>query len=44
MDLIERLSVLNDGVLICEGDPEAVLNDPGVRECYWGKQVSNAEG
>ena len=44
MDLIERLSVLNDGVLICEGEPEAVLNDPEVRECYWGKQVSNAEG
>jgi len=40
LDLIERLSVLNDGILICEGAPEAVLSNPEVRECYWGKQVA----
>lgn len=38
--LIERLSVLNDGVLICQGEPDAVLSDPEVRECYWGKQAA----
>ncbi len=39
LDLIERLSVLNDGVLICQGEPESVLGSPEVRECYWGKQA-----
>jgi len=38
VDLVERLSVMNDGYIICEGDPEDVLSDPGVRECYWGKE------
>ena len=38
VDLVERLSVMNDGHIICEGDPEGVLSDPGVRECYWGKE------
>ncbi|MCL4746680.1 MAG: ABC transporter ATP-binding protein [Burkholderiaceae bacterium] len=40
MDLVERLSVLNDGSLICEGSPQAVLDDPEVRACYWGKQAA----
>ena len=38
VDLVERLSVMNDGYIICEGDPEDVLSDPRVRECYWGKE------
>ncbi len=38
VDLVERLSVMNDGHIICEGEPEDVLSDPGVRECYWGKE------
>lgn len=38
VDLVERLSVMNDGYIICEGDPEEVLSDSAVRECYWGKE------
>jgi branched-chain amino acid transport system ATP-binding protein len=37
VDLVDRLSVMNDGRLICEGTPDQVLSDPHVRECYWGK-------
>jgi branched-chain amino acid transport system ATP-binding protein len=36
--LVERLSVMNEGRLICEGAPDQVLSDPHVRECYWGKE------
>jgi branched-chain amino acid transport system ATP-binding protein len=36
--LVERLSVMNEGRLICEGAPDQVLSDPLVRECYWGKE------
>jgi branched-chain amino acid transport system ATP-binding protein len=35
--LVERLCVMNEGSIICEGDPANVLCDPSVRECYWGK-------
>jgi branched-chain amino acid transport system ATP-binding protein len=38
VDLVERLSVMNEGRLICEGTPDDVLRDPQVRECYWGKE------
>jgi branched-chain amino acid transport system ATP-binding protein len=38
VDLVERLSVMNEGRLICEGAPDNVLRDPQVRECYWGKE------
>jgi branched-chain amino acid transport system ATP-binding protein len=34
----KRLGVMNEGELICEGDPEKVLQDERVRECYWGKE------
>jgi branched-chain amino acid transport system ATP-binding protein len=37
VDLIDTLSVMNYGVIICEGDPDQVLCDPAVRECYWGE-------
>jgi branched-chain amino acid transport system ATP-binding protein len=36
VELVERLSVMNDGVLICEGEPDDVLCNQEVRECYWG--------
>ncbi len=38
VDLVERLSVMNEGTLICEGTPEEVLSNPEVRECYWGAE------
>jgi branched-chain amino acid transport system ATP-binding protein len=38
MDLVDSLCVINEGRMICEGDPEEVICDPGVRECYWGKE------
>jgi len=37
VNLVDRLCVMNEGKFICEGDPEHVLNDTIVRECYWGK-------
>ncbi len=37
VNLVNRLCVMNEGHLICEGDPHQVLCDPSVRECYWGK-------
>lgn len=39
LELVERLSVMNEGRLICEGSPAEVLSDPRVRECYWGKEA-----
>jgi branched-chain amino acid transport system ATP-binding protein len=38
IDLVDSLSVMNYGQIICEGHPEQVLCDPAVRECYWGKE------
>ena len=38
VDLVGRLSVMNEGRIICEGSPAEVLCDPKVRECYWGKE------
>lgn len=40
MDLVGRLSVMNEGRVIAEGKPDAVLQNPAVRECYWGKEES----
>jgi branched-chain amino acid transport system ATP-binding protein len=37
VDLVDRLCVMNEGSFICEGEPERVLSDSTVRECYWGK-------
>ncbi len=39
-DLVGRLSVMNEGKLIAEGKPQEVLQNPAVRECYWGKEGS----
>jgi branched-chain amino acid transport system ATP-binding protein len=36
VNLVDRLCVMNEGSFICEGDPDRVLCDPSVRECYWG--------
>ena len=38
MDLVDSLCVINEGRMICQGDPEEVICDPEVRECYWGKE------
>ena len=38
MELIDRLSVINEGELIASGSPEEVINDPEVRKCYWGEE------
>jgi len=37
VDLVDRLYVMNEGNIICESDPNSVLCNPLVRECYWGK-------
>ncbi len=39
VDLVETLTVINLGRIICEGNPEQVLCEPSVRECYWGKET-----
>ncbi len=38
MDLVDTLCVINEGKLICQGDPQKVICDSEVRECYWGKE------
>jgi len=41
INLVDRLCVMNEGNFICEGEPDHVLCDPSVRECYWGKREMN---
>ncbi len=38
VDLVERLSVMHEGRLIAEGNPQEVLCDPLVRQVYWGRE------
>jgi branched-chain amino acid transport system ATP-binding protein len=38
--LVETLFVLDNGVLLAEGDPDTVLADPRVREAYMGGAAS----
>ncbi|MCX7730737.1 MAG: ATP-binding cassette domain-containing protein, partial [Candidatus Caldatribacterium sp.] len=38
VDFVDRLCVMNEGRIICEGKPKDVLADPLVNECYWGKE------
>jgi len=38
MDLVDSLCVINEGSLICRGEPGQVVCDPQVRACYWGKE------
>jgi branched-chain amino acid transport system ATP-binding protein len=42
VDLVHRLCVMHEGSFICEGDPNTVLSDPAVRECYWGRGKANS--
>lgn len=37
VNFVDRLCVMNDGSFICDGEPEKVLQEKAVRECYWGK-------
>ncbi len=36
VDFVDKLSVLHEGSLIYEGDPDEVLQHDEVRKCYWG--------
>jgi branched-chain amino acid transport system ATP-binding protein len=38
LDLVQRLSVMHEGRIIANGNPQEVLADPLVREVYWGKE------
>ncbi|MCF8034734.1 MAG: ABC transporter ATP-binding protein [Desulfarculaceae bacterium] len=38
MDLVESLCVINEGALVCNGNPQEVICDAKVKECYWGKE------
>ena len=40
VDLVSRLSVMHEGKMIADGAPGQVLNDPTVREVYWGADSS----
>jgi branched-chain amino acid transport system ATP-binding protein len=35
-DMADRVSVLNQGIIICDSEPEEVQKDERVRECYLG--------
>ncbi|MGQ9472654.1 MAG: ABC transporter ATP-binding protein [Candidatus Caldatribacteriaceae bacterium] len=43
VDFVDRLCVMNEVRIICEGKPHDVLKDPLVNECYWGKQETTEE-
>ena len=34
-EFVDRLAVMHEGRIICDGDCEETLNDPEVRRCYW---------
>jgi branched-chain amino acid transport system ATP-binding protein len=39
-DIADRITVLDHGQKIAEGEPEVVLNDPAVREAYLGSRAA----
>jgi branched-chain amino acid transport system ATP-binding protein len=38
LDLVERLYVMHEGQVISVGEPNAVICDPIVKQCYFGKE------
>ena len=38
LDLVERLYVMHEGRVITCGQPDAVICDPAVKECYFGRE------
>jgi branched-chain amino acid transport system ATP-binding protein len=37
LDLVDTLYVMHEGRIICTGEPNTVICDPAVKECYFGK-------
>ncbi len=37
VDLVTRLSVMHEGKLIADGEPRKVIEEPLVRQVYWGR-------
>jgi branched-chain amino acid transport system ATP-binding protein len=37
LDLVDTLYVMHEGQIICSGEPNAVICNPAVKECYFGK-------
>lgn len=42
MDISDEVAVLNYGILMTQGTPEMILENPDVIECYLGKGSANA--
>ena len=43
LNLVERLVVMNEGYFICDGLTDEVINNPQVKECYFGTGIDNKE-
>lgn len=39
IDFVDRLCVMDEGCIICEGDPQCVIEDERVRRIYWGRET-----
>jgi branched-chain amino acid transport system ATP-binding protein len=37
LDLVDTLYVMHEGQIICSGEPNAVICNPAVKECYFGR-------
>lgn len=37
LDVVDVLYVMHEGQIICSGEPNRVICDPAVKECYFGK-------